>query len=728
MNKRLVRRALHVCGGSIAAALACGVVAAGGLEGASGVPTLSSVLVFASVTVLVITAIARRINFEPPTARAQRVSLWLSLAPALADVEVALALVGGVYAVLQVSGGIDSAAYPLLYGVVAFTVSFQSRSGAVAAVGSAIALELAAYGHSVGGRGAMIAVTLHIAFVLGAAAVHAVFIRGMVWRYRRGAAQRLAEEVETQRQSAADYRLISAPLGADSRGARTRNEQETLLAAGGVAAIQSSVFYTLAQLKTALGAHTVALLWLERDGRSLEIKEMISDANDLTEQRAVRAKGVLGALVRDGRPLMMPRTKPGQLPYHDSDFTGAFCGVPVKDGPHLRGALCVDRADEAFTDTDLQLLDGASEQILRAIQSERVFLAIERAKYEHERFYHASAMLCRALTLEDVMETAFDAAAQIVDYDAAAITLFDEQRNRHRVYSVRVKPGAEKLIKASDLDGLEFRSNAGLAAMVVKNKHYLPAGGEIRDISAPVYTRKIKLRDAESLVVLPLLSGDSAIGTFMLAARKAHQFRKDVREMLGIIANQVAVSLQNGMMYQKMETMATTDGLTGLTNHRTFQERFENLLARSARHGHEAAFLLCDVDHFKNVNDTYGHPVGDEVLRRVARVLMDAVRKIDITARYGGEEFVVVLEATGLEGAVKLAERIREDVGKLVLDSEKGTFKVTMSIGVSAFPDDSTDRAELIDRADQALYHAKESGRNRVVTYQEKLAAGRRVA
>jgi two-component system, cell cycle response regulator len=362
---------------------------------------------------------------------------------------------------------------------------------------------------------------------------------------------------------------------------------------------------------------------------------------------------------------------------------------------------------------------------VRVIQSEQVFLAVERAKYEHERFYHASAMLCSALTLEQVMETAFDAAAQIVEYAAAAITIYDREHKRHRVFAVRVAPGAEKLLPAEQVSGLEFRDNSGLAAMVVKNKHYLPAGGELRDITAPIYTKRVKIKEAESLLVLPLLSADEAIGTFMLASRRRHRFGKDVREMLAIIANQVAVSLQNGMMYKKMETMATTDGLTGLTNHRSFQERFGDLLERAARHDHKAAVLLCDVDHFKNVNDTYGHPIGDEVLRQVAKMLQAAVRKIDIPARYGGEEFAVVLEATDEAGALRLADRIRQDVGAMSFDSDKGPFKVTMSIGVACFPEDGGDRAALIEHADHALYHCKETGRNRVTSYQQFQAARR---
>jgi diguanylate cyclase (GGDEF)-like protein len=247
---------------------------------------------------------------------------------------------------------------------------------------------------------------------------------------------------------------------------------------------------------------------------------------------------------------------------------------------------------------------------------------------------------------------------------------------------------------------------------VVKNKHYLPATGALRDTTTPIYTKRVRLRNVESLLVLPLLCADEAIGTFTLAATAPNRFNKDVREMLRIIANQVAVSLQNAGMYKRMETMATTDGLTGLTNHRTFQERAADLLERSARHGHKAAVLLTDVDHFKKVNDNYGHPVGDEVLRRVAGVLAGRSRKVDIVARYGGEEFCLVLPDTDAAGAEHFANELRQEIADQVMTSEHGKFRVTISMGVAQFPQDSTERTQLIERADQALYACKEGGRN----------------
>jgi diguanylate cyclase (GGDEF)-like protein len=472
-------------------------------------------------------------------------------------------------------------------------------------------------------------------------------------------------------------------------------------------------------VKEAARAHTCVLLWIDETTEELKIKEMVSDSEDINDDGRVEKGGVVGAVVRDRAFLCLPQTKPGQVPYYEATHAaGAFLGMPVMDGPHLRGVLCVDRMSK-FGEREVGILSRAAEQIHGVIRSEQVFLGVERAKYEHERFYLASAMLCQALTLEQVMQTAFDAAGEIADYDLGAIALYDKARRRHRVASVRTKAGCEDLAHGPELDGFEYRDNSGLASMVVKNKHYLPAGGELRDQSTPVFTKKVSFKGAESLLVLPLLSADEAIGTLTLVSKRRHRFRKDIREMLGVIANQVAISLQNALMYKKMETMATTDGLTGLTNHRTFQERFGDLLERSERHGHQAAVLLCDVDHFKGVNDTYGHPIGDEVLRQVARVLKANTRKIDISARYGGEEFAVVLEATDEAGALQLANRIREDVAALMVDSDKGKLQVTMSIGVATFPADARDRAALIERADLALYHAKETGRNRVVSFRQ---------
>jgi two-component system, cell cycle response regulator len=727
MMARGLRRAARVLTGPAASLVSCAIVGAGGPTW-GGPASRTATAATAAVALVALVAAIRRVRFAPPSARLQRVSFWMGLAPSAVDIEVSLALVAGCAAAIQATGGLDSPLYPLLYGVVAFAAAFQTRPAALAAVAMAFALEAAAVVRAELAPSAIASALLHAGFIGSAALMHALFLRGLFARLRRDHAARVSEELRRRSESARDYRLIAAALGAESRGPRSRPEEEQALAAGSAEVIGASIIHTLDLLKRALSARTAVLLWLDERGDALRIKEAQTDVDWIACGTRVPLAGALGAAVRDRALVSLPHARPGQVPYYDGggdEAGGPLVALPVCDGAFVRGLLCADRevGAPAFDERDAELLARAGQQVVHAIHAEHVFIAVERAKYEHERFYHASARLGRALTLDQVMDTAFEAASEIVDdCDLAVITLFEAETNRHRVYSARHRPGAPPLVDPLELAGLEFRDNAGLVSMVVKNRHYLPASGELRDEAIPVWTRKVKLRGAESILVLPLASADEAIGTLTLASRERHSFRKDVREMLGVIAVQVATSLQNAIMYKKMETMATTDGLTGLTNHRTFQERFANLLERSARHGHRAAILLLDIDHFKKVNDTYGHPVGDEVLRQVARVLGKAVRVIDIPARYGGEEFAIVLESTDLGGAVNLAERIREDVGRLEVATDKGTLKVTTSIGIAAFPDDAREQPALIERADMALYQAKQSGRNRVVCYRDLAA------
>ena len=719
-----VRRAAKVSLGAVAGTLACGVVAVGGVDGAallSKHPSLGMSIVAVGISVLALSAIIRRIQFVAPSARAQRVSMWLSAADDLADLELVLTLCAACHLIIAVTGGFESPAYPLLYGLVAFSASVLNRTGAVATVSVALLLEAALLLRTGLSGATILAASIHAGVLLGAALAHVLLLRGLIARYRRRRTARLEDELLSLRDSARDYRLIAAPLGPSSRAPRAREEEERLLTIGGVGMISDSADWMLSTLKRSLGARTVALMWLD-DEDHVNLRDVVSDADDIVETPRLPSAGILGAVIRDRQALILPLTKPGQLPYYAAGASGAaLVAVPIIENGHLRGILAADRL-APFAEADRDMLAEAGTQVLRVVQAEQVFRAVERAKYEHERFYQATAMLGRALTPEQVMETAFDAAGAIVENDAAAIALYERDKGKHKIAAVRLNDGGTGLFDDKMKD-LEFRDNAGLASMVVKNRHYLPANGEPREVSAPIYTRKIKLDEAKSLLVLPLLVADEAIGTMALAARTEKRFSKDVREMLAVIANQVAVSLQNGFLYKKMETMATTDGLTGLTNHRSFQERFEDLIQRAQRHNHKVALLLCDVDFFKKVNDGYGHPVGDEVLRRVARVLQEVPRKIDIPCRYGGEEVAVLLDGVDVTQAKAVAERIRIEISKVVVETEKGPLSVTESVGVSVFPDDGRDRAVLIERADLALYHAKHTGRNRVVTWQEAQAA-----
>ena len=245
----------------------------------------------------------------------------------------------------------------------------------------------------------------------------------------------------------------------------------------------------------------------------------------------------------------------------------------------------------------------------------------------------------------------------------------------------------------------------------------MPYNGQVRDAHPLVFSREERLDGLQSMLVLPLIAQDEVLGTLVVGHREPSRYTNDRREMLEVISHQVAVSLLNANLYARMEHMATRDALTGLPNRRTFLNRIEEAEARHRRSGGSFGVLLTDIDHFKSVNDTYGHSVGDEVLRQVSATFRECLRETDLPARWGGEEFIVLLEETDLEGCMVLADRLRQAVSELTFQSEQGPFQCTISMGVGMWPGDHEDLEELIDLADQALYHSKEHGRDRVTAY-----------
>jgi diguanylate cyclase (GGDEF)-like protein len=191
------------------------------------------------------------------------------------------------------------------------------------------------------------------------------------------------------------------------------------------------------------------------------------------------------------------------------------------------------------------------------------------------------------------------------------------------------------------------------------------------------------------------------------------------KEKFVILATQFALAYRRIKLYKEIETLAITDALTTIYTRRYFLERFEEEIKRAQAHKGKMAFLMLDVDHFKMINDQYGHLTGDEVLKQVATIIKESIREIDIAGRYGGEEFCVVLPDTDSPAAIMVAERIRKAVEKKVIKAYDATLRITISIGVAAFPSDGKIAEELMDKADWALYRAKSQGRNKVAAFGE---------
>lgn len=222
-------------------------------------------------------------------------------------------------------------------------------------------------------------------------------------------------------------------------------------------------------------------------------------------------------------------------------------------------------------------------------------------------------------------------------------------------------------------------------------------------------------------ISFPLRIGTSDFGSLVVAGERMDA---EQVEAVASLAARVVVALENARLHRIVERQALHDELTGLANRRSVENTLHSELARASRYGDHVAFVLCDLDDFKTVNDTFGHPVGDDALRAFASALNATVREIDLAGRWGGEEFALVLPGTDAAGGAALAERARQKIAARDLRTPDGRIvKVTSSFGVAAYPD-CGELEELIAAADSALYAAKNRGKNCVVVSAESSVAG----
>jgi len=244
-------------------------------------------------------------------------------------------------------------------------------------------------------------------------------------------------------------------------------------------------------------------------------------------------------------------------------------------------------------------------------------------------------------------------------------------------------------------------------------------GAKVSDYRQTVLTTGKHLRQtlppAEGkMLMLPLAAGGESFGCLALLTQKGLRLAKDQVQTLNAAVNHLALALRNALLYRQVKSMADHDGLTKIANRRRFEERLEEEAQRHGRYDHPLSLILLDLDHFKRINDTFGHPTGDTVLRGVAGLLLETLRGSDFPARFGGEEFAVLLPHTSRDQAALLAERIRLRAGQRNFGQPGEDVRLTLSAGVAALTPGARGQ-ELVSLADQALYLAKNSGRNLVV-------------
>lgn len=332
---------------------------------------------------------------------------------------------------------------------------------------------------------------------------------------------------------------------------------------------------------------------------------------------------------------------------------------------------------------------------------------IEKQLRQIEHLYDVIKEAGSTLNVQEMIELAKDFTDRMFELPHFILAVLS---NDGKKYEIRITSGCdESFFRAFEID---LESN-GLAVVLSREKKPL----WIPNVEKELRFLKLKNLGIQSFVFLPFLVQDRVIG-FLCAYSPTEGFLD--QEKFGnfqVFCNQISIGLQKSLLYEKVQKLSITDGLTKLYSHRYFKQRLEEELILANRYSSKLSLLILDIDHFKHYNDTYGHVAGDYVLMEVAKILKDQSDVTHLAARYGGEEMVLIAPETTKEQAIELAEKIRWAVETNAFTVGRETTKVTVSIGVATFPQDAQTNLDLIAKADKALYAAKARGRNRIVAY-----------
>jgi len=385
--------------------------------------------------------------------------------------------------------------------------------------------------------------------------------------------------------------------------------------------------------------------------------------------------------------------------------------VPLVSRDQAIGLMALDHAEanREFTPEQINLALTIGGQVTSAITNARLYAKAERRAAEMNALQQTALDLVSHLETYPLLKTIVRRATELLGSTGGVIYQWEPTSQQlcctisyglSRDYTnVTLKPG----------EGVAGRVYLTGKPLVVNDyPHWEGRAAHLLDIPS------------QTVIGIPILWHDRVIGVLNINDESGTRtFDDQDVQLLSLFANQAAIAMENARLFEETQRLAVTDSLTSLPNRRALEERLQDELRRAQRYQHPLSVIMVDIDHFKHYNDIHGHPQGDIILRQVAHVLRARVRETDFVARYGGEEFLILLPETPKAAGLHVAEKIRIAVQATPFphaETQPGG-RLTISLGIVTFPDDLPEPADLVQCADQALYHAKRSGRNRVCGY-----------
>jgi diguanylate cyclase (GGDEF)-like protein len=389
--------------------------------------------------------------------------------------------------------------------------------------------------------------------------------------------------------------------------------------------------------------------------------------------------------------------------------SGSAVCVPMLNEDQLLGVLYVESTTRhAFTQDDIRTLVTLVSHAVTAIQKARLYARAQAQLRAISALQSVSQTILSSLELKQIFQSVVQLLKDTFNYTYVSIYTVHDQ-----VLRLGGQAGYPE-----ELVIYEIPVTAGITGRCVQTKQVQ----FIRDVSAdPTFLRASY--DIESEICAPILNAGHILGVINVEAAPGHPLTDDDVALLTALSAPVAIAIENAHLHAEVKKLALTDGLTNLFNRRAFDDMLANELDRAARYNYPLALIIIDMDSFKQFNDRWGHPAGDERLKEVAALLRSGLRSPDFVARYGGEEFGLILPFTSKTTAGVLAERLRAAAETSAPDQPAHQAEIpgyTFSMGIATFPEDGRTAAELLRSADHAELTAKKLGKNRVYICQEE--------
>jgi diguanylate cyclase (GGDEF)-like protein len=445
-----------------------------------------------------------------------------------------------------------------------------------------------------------------------------------------------------------------------------------------------------------------AIFLLEPESQELKLRCSFGRFRDRQGPQAIPVdKGLPGAAVKLRRPVNSGDVTKDPRYVRTFPATKSELAIPLMVRDTVVGVLDFQSEQpDFFSDETVELLTLFSTQASLAIENARLHSLERRRGVQLETINTLSKQTASVLDLKELLAKVCPLVVESFSVDHVAILLQEGE-----LLVVRAQHG--KLTPLFS-EGKHLPAGGGLCARAIKTGKTVVEN----DVGkVPGYISGYAEAAAE--MCLPLIARGQPLGVLTLESATVGAFRSfDVRA-LESVADICAIAIQNARYFEQTRQMAFVDGLTGVYNRRYFEQRILEELERAGRYAGGLAVLMLDIDHFKRINDEFGHLLGDEVLRQLSAILTQQLRKVDVVCRYGGEEFSILVPQTTGEHALGVAEKLRRVIADWSFPGVPSP--VTVSIGVADFPENGATRDELVKAADAALYAAKQAGRNRVL-------------